>query len=167
MVFFFQNACIKMFHSVYFSLSCCRLVCGELCLHHEEPVLPCAQGSSRGWEVPGSLSSSGPRLCWHSEEEERWCRLLRRKEGQRSLLNFFFISSMCFILRNQCWVSLDHWALIINSRMLPLPAGSQRAVWSWHLHHVINSSAGRYCNRKLNDAPISLCLTCALLWLMI
>lgn len=46
------------------------LVCGELCLYHEEPVLPRPQRGARGRKVPGPISTTGPRLSRTTEEEE-------------------------------------------------------------------------------------------------
>lgn len=64
----------------------CLLSCpvgGELCLYHEEPVLPRAQRGAGGREVPGPLGAPGSWLGRATEEEEGRRRLLRRQEGQR------------------------------------------------------------------------------------
>lgn len=52
--------------SVYFS----PLVCGELCLYYEEPVLPRPQRGAWSRKVPGPLSATGPWLSRTTEEEK-------------------------------------------------------------------------------------------------
>lgn len=46
------------------------LVCGELCLYHEELVLPRPQRGAGGREVPGPLGTTGPWLSRTTEEEK-------------------------------------------------------------------------------------------------